>query len=553
MSGSCNLSSINISEYVNNPYTNEATFDSESLGKDIYDIVKAMDKVVDYGAKYHTLESQRKTQLDYRNIGIGIMGLGSMFMKMGMKYGSAQSIEFSAWLMKFIFRKAVKTSNQLAAIYGSFPKYKECVWDSAIIKNAFTTEEIDQMRPHGLRNCSLISIAPTGSIGTMLNVTTGIEPAFRISYKRTTKSLHRDHDVTYDVHVKEADEYMRVNKTDTLPDYFVGSNEIYWEDRVKLQAFIQEYVDTAISSTLNLPEGTTKETISKAYYTGYKMGLKGMTVFVDNCKKLGILTTGTPKKEEPQKVEESSKQVTVRNDNNTMGDNCIIESDKLGLSPHQTLAYKDSTGRWVLNDLLTNYETVSKEEVIPKFGRGDIESVPDGLTYRKYKLYTGCGTLYLFVGYDEDEGKIYDIFTNTGGSGGCFVNTEANSRMISACLRGGVPVEYIIEQLNKTDVCPSFQYKRGKGDKLSPGRSCPSAIANVLKGLVDEIKNNDEYEDIDEVVVATKKPLRKPDVSKKKTTQIVTNTDLICPECGEQLHFEGGCKSCSNCGYSKCG
>ena len=154
-------------------------------------------------------------------------------------------------------------------------------------------------------------------------------------------------------------------------------------------------------------------------------------------------------------------------------------------------------------------------------------------------MSTGCGKLYLFVGVDED-GTIYDIFTNTDGVGGCTINTQANSRLLSACIRGGVPIEYVIEQLQKSGTCPSFQYAKGKGKKLSKGKSCPSAISNVLKEILEEVKTQQEElenEDDNEPIVTN--------------THDITNCEK-CPECGDRVRFEGGCVICPSCGWSKC-
>ncbi len=161
--GACNLSSINISEYVLNPYTNNAKIDYVSLKNDIEVIVSEMDRVLEENAGRHALPEQREMALRYRNIGIGIMGLADLFVKLGIKYGSPDSIAVAKTLMKFIFRESVIISANNGKIYGSFPGYKPEVWDSTIIKNAFTKEEIEEFKKmNSLRNCSLISVAPTG-------------------------------------------------------------------------------------------------------------------------------------------------------------------------------------------------------------------------------------------------------------------------------------------------------------------------------------------------------------------------------------------------------
>jgi ribonucleoside-diphosphate reductase alpha chain len=182
--------------------------------------------------------------------------------------------------------------------------------------------------------------------------------------------------------------------------------------------------------------------------------------------------------------------------------------------------------------------------------RGMIVSVPSDLTYRKYKLTTGCGTLYFFLGIDEYDCTIYDCFTNTDGVGGCFVNTQANSRLLSLCLRGGIPINKIIEQLNKSGTCPSFQYQKGQGKTLSKGKSCPSVIANILKDVVAEINllNLEENE--------MENPMEKIDkVIEDKHNGKLEDSKIAyprCPECNSILQNEGGCIICKECGWSKC-
>ena len=276
---------------------------------------------------------------------------------------------------------------------------------------------------------------------------------------------------------------MRAYPGKELPSYFISSHEIPYLERIATQAVMQDHVDTAISSTVNLPHDATREDVAKLYLEAWRAGLKGITIFRDNCKKVGILTTD---------------------------------------SAHST---KD--------------QDLHEEPVCIQ--RGMIMDVPDDLTYRKYKLSTGCGKLYLFVGIDDTTGTIYDFFTNTDGVGGCTVNTQAVSRLLSACVRGGVPIEYAIEQLQKAGTCPSFQYAKGKGKKLSPGKSCASAIANVLAGILKELDAEDGVNQ-PEIIHAVE----------SKTDSAPPTSVMKCPECGVELIEEGGCNVCKACGYSSC-
>lgn len=457
--GACNLGSINLSEFVKNPYTDKAHFDMNEFKEAVGIATEGLDEVIDYGYKHHALKEQREMSYNYRNIGLGVMGLGSMFLKMGIKYGDKDSIELADNIMYNMFRSAVKRSNELAKEKGVFPKYKDVVFDSDIIKNHFTKEEIQELKKHGLRNCSLLSVAPSGSIATMFNITTGCEPAFRISYKRKTESLHKNKELYYDVYIREAEEYKKINNTNILPDYFVGADQINYKDRIKMQSVLQKHVDTAISSTINLPNNSTIEEVEELYLEAWKQGLKGVTIYRNGCKRKGILIQGN-KKEEAQK----QKYNTI--------------------------------------------EPISRSEIGKTYGS----------TVRKH---SACGKLYITINRDK-EGNIVESFVNVGKNGICKSNIDGINRLISLGLRSGVKIDEIVDQLRGIN-CPACTRVRAKGESID-GLSCPDIMARTLQN---------EYKNINE----------KPKIEKKKNT---------CPECGEELAFEGNCISCKHCGFSKC-
>ena len=160
--GACCLSSLNLSEFVINPYTEDAYLDEEEFKKAVRIGVKTLDKLIDENYYRHPLKEQQEMSFNYRNIGLGIFGYATALMKLGLKYGSEEAQKFNNDIFSTMFRTAVLASNELAKEFGPFPKYKECVLDSDIIKKHFFSEEIAELKEHGLRNCSLLSIAPTG-------------------------------------------------------------------------------------------------------------------------------------------------------------------------------------------------------------------------------------------------------------------------------------------------------------------------------------------------------------------------------------------------------
>lgn len=454
--GSCLLGALNLAEFVS-----LGRFNYDDFKNAIRTSVGALNDVLDEGLLRHPLEEQRGTVRQWRQIGLGIMGLADCLIKLGVAYGSSESIEICDQIGSVLATTAIDESAKLAAQKGRYSEYTNDVLSSTFYQKHQNELLTNYIEKYGLRNSQLLTIAPTGTISTMLGVSGGIEPIFANSYTRTTKSLHGT-DVQYKVYTPIVAEYMKANNIECeedLPAYFVTSASISVDERVNMQGTWQQHIDASISSTVNLPEEATVEDVKRIYMQAWKKGLKGITVYRAGCARVAILST-TPTSNTDEKAQ-----------------------------------------------------------------RGKLIDVPDNLTYRKYKLSTGCGKLYLFVGID-DNGNIYDVFTNTDGVGGCTVNTQANSRLLSACIRSGVSIEHIIEQLQKSGTCPSFQYARGQKRELSKGKSCPSAIANILKDILNEQHATSE--------------------SKSKTHK------ETCPDCGAELIHENGCNACKNCGYSKC-
>ena len=286
----CNLCSINLSEYVLNPFTNNVTFDYNSFSKDIYRIVEAMDTIIDENLPNHALQEQKNQVAKYRNLGIGVMGIHDMFIKFGFKYGSPVAIDLIESIMIQLFRNAVYASSTIGKVLGSFPGYDSRVWEANILKKAFTEDELETLKAtDALRNCSLLSVAPCGSIGTMLNVSTGIEPWFATHYVRNTKSLNGDKDQSYEVWAPVIKKAIDLN---WYPEDIITAKDVDSYNRIKMQAVVQKVCDTAISSTINLPKETTPEDIRNIYIEAWKQGLKGITVYVEGSRD-PILSTDT--------------------------------------------------------------------------------------------------------------------------------------------------------------------------------------------------------------------------------------------------------------------
>jgi ribonucleoside-diphosphate reductase alpha chain len=293
--GSCLLGSINLAEFVEDAFTDAAHIKWTTLGEVAEHAVYALNDVLDEGLEKHPLKEQRESVRDWRQIGLGVLGMADMLIKLGVTYGSNEAQHIVGQVMRYIAIKAVRASMTLAAVRGAYPKcVKHALVDSNFIKDLNLDDEtLDRLADYGLRNSQLLTCAPTGSIGTMLEVSTGIEPIFAMSYNRTTKSLHGKDEV-YKVYTKIAQDWMKANDSETLPPYFIESKDIKPADRIKMQASVQKYVDAAISSTINLPKEATVEDVANIYEMAWEAGLKGVTVYRQGCQREGILTTSTP-------------------------------------------------------------------------------------------------------------------------------------------------------------------------------------------------------------------------------------------------------------------
>lgn len=294
--GSCLLGSINLSEFVKNPFSSQSYIDYEELEYAVTHAVLALNQVLLEGLELHPLSEQRASVYNWRQIGLGTMGLADMLIKMGVPYGSQGALDLINAVFRDVAINAVQTSLELAKIEGCYPSCdKEKLVESSFIKNLnLDKETLTEISMYGLFNSQLLTCAPTGSIGTMFETSTGIEPNFAFKYTRKTQSLNNK-DTYYDVDAKIVTLFKELTKNNNLPSYFNTSSEIASIDRIKTQGVIQSYIDASISSTINLPESTTVEEVFTIYVEAWKYGLKGVTIYRDNCSREGILTKEKPK------------------------------------------------------------------------------------------------------------------------------------------------------------------------------------------------------------------------------------------------------------------
>lgn len=312
--GSCLLGSINLGAFVNCSFTNKAYFDYPKFKEAVETAVVALDEVLDEGLPLHPLAEQRECVAKYRQIGLGVMGIADMLIRLGMVYGENESLELCDNLARLMLNTAIRQSALLAKEHGPFPAYSEKVLESPLFEQV-EDEVFELVKQYGMRHSALLTIPPCGSISTLLGVSGGIEPVFAMSYTRKTQSIHNE-DFYYKVYTPIANEYMRkfnLNDEDELPEYFIVAGEIPYENRIKMQSVWQKYIDASISSTINLPEETTVEEIAQIYIDAWKNGLKGITIYRDNCARSGVLVK-TKKNNKKEKQDQPNQETKLNVD-----------------------------------------------------------------------------------------------------------------------------------------------------------------------------------------------------------------------------------------------
>ena len=470
--GSCLLGALNLSAFVIDEFGKKPAFDLPEFKKAVKIAVRGLNEVLDEGLSLHPLEIQRETVRDWRQIGLGIMGFGDLLIKMKIRYGSDRCLKLIQQIGDAMINAGIQESASLAEELGAFPKYKEqYILDSAFMSKV-SRETRNAVIHHGLRNSQLFTIAPTGSIATMLDISGGIEPLFDVAYTRTTKSLH-DEDVTYVSVPNIIQKVMEVEGIEEidrgkLPEYVTWAKRLSPIDRVVTQGAWQYYIDASISSTVNLANNVTVDEVKEIYKMAWLKGCKGLTIFRDGCARLGILNAvEEPKKDTPALTEE-------------------INIDLAAMDIAHCIAAGD-------------------------------------------KIITGCGSLWITAYFHRTTGQLCHIFLNKGSQGGCNSYMIGLSRMISLAGKKGASLDEIIDQLNSVVPCASYVGRtQTKGD-TAKGNSCPSAIGKTLRKLYKQFEVINDSGIIPEVVEETTSTNICPECGGELQQ---SGGCISCPECG---------------------
>ena len=540
----CCLGSINLAEHLGP----NGSVDWEKLAETTHLATTFLDHVVDKNAYVPAVPQLREAALNARRIGLGIMGLADLMYHCGVRYGSPESLEFCGQVMEFVRYVCMQTSVERAEKLGAFPAIKGSIYDPERLKwvpptplepysRNWQRPEIDWdsivagIHKHGLRNAAQTTIAPTGTIGTVAGCEGyGCEPVFALAYVRHVNDNGRDLELNYvSPSFQEAldgtdlseelkqDIIKRVISNGScqgimdLPapmrNVFVVSADISAEEHIQIQAALQRFVDNSLSKTINFPAGTIEEDVAKAFMMAWKLGCKGITVYITGSRESVVLETNATKQSKEAPTAPAAETIKI----------------------------------------------YGEDEAAPRLWKDSKKPRPRILHGYTYSIETPLGKA--FVTINENGGnQPFEVFINTAKAGSeTAAHSEALGRLISYNLRIASPIEprqrlkIVMEQLAGI----------GGGRSLGFGpnrvRSLPDGIAKAL----DEYLYQQHWEkeaptasalDMSEESIPLQAQMPLPAEGPKAHP-----IGELCPECGQAtLINEEGCRKCYTCGHSEC-
>jgi len=473
----CNLGSLNLSRFVSPGPPPEVDYDR--VGSAVRVAVRFLDNVIDVNR--YPLDIIAQMARSNRKIGLGVMGFADLLIRLGIPYDSEAARQTAGRLMEFIHARGREASAEIALERGVFPNFETSIYAKAGPR---------------LRNATITTIAPTGTLSIISGCSSGVEPLFAIVFTRRIldgQELLEVHPLFEQIAkargfysrelMLEIGQHKSLAEVEAVPAdvrrLFVTAYDIAPEWHIRMQAEFQKHTDNAVSKTVNFRREATQDDIRRVYLLAYELGCKGVTVYRDGSREGQVLTTGT---QTPAPAEAAQAAV----------------AKAASIVPRPR----------------------------PSLTRGTTE-----------KLKTGCGNLYVTI--NEDDEGLAEVFTTIGKSGGCTASqSEATSRMISLALRSGVDPASVVEQL-KGIRCPMPSWDRG-----SVTLSCADAIGKAIERYLSGNGHAGQE------AVPDPGPQTRSLPHRGNAASAGYNPE--CPECGTMLELSEGCVVCRACGYSRC-
>jgi len=530
--GACLLGSINLAKMVVNAFTDDAHIDFELLKSVTYQAVKMLNRILDINR--YPLEEQAKEAFDKRLIGLGITGLADMLAMLKIKYSSDDALSYAESVMCVIRDTSYRSSIDLAKIDGAFPLFDADKFLQSDFTKKLPDDIRDDIKSYGIRNGRIISVAPTGTISLLMNnVSSGIEPIFALNYERKVKN---ENGIQVPVNVEDYawSLYKKISgngNINQVPSFFETAMELDVDAHVRMQSLIQKYVDSSISKTVNVPKDYSFDDFSDVYWNAWKFGLKGCTTYRPNDVTGSVLEI-----KETNFEEDGTLDIEKRSnleDERYVKTRAKISIDKLiNILNSESLDDNLSDGEELSVNIRELYSTIKNYLKLSDGAAVEKELLDEERSRRHRVLWKDHEKVYINVTIDQ-EGYPLEVFSNLPKEAGIngnkkfnqelylekLSNWEAVSRLVSVCLRHGVPVEEVVRQLDKSTYTNS---------------DVSGLFADILQKypILDDL-DEEEIEDDD-------CGFYEPSFS-------------ICPQCGEKSLFKKDqCEECVNCNYAKC-
>lgn len=502
--GVCNLGAINLSKFVND---GDVAWDD--LGKAVRYSVRFLDNVID--ATPYFFDENYAQQKAERRVGLNTMGLAEMLIRLGVRYGSEESVQFIDRLYRFISREAYHASSDIALEKGPFPMFDADKFLESGYMREMPDDVRDAVREKGMRNVTLLTQAPNGTIGTMVGTSTGIEPFYFWSYMRKSRlGKHEER-------VKVLDEWQKAHPGEPVPAYFVTAMDLAPEEHVKVQATIQRWVDSSISKTCNLPASYTVDQTREIYELLYRLGCKGGTIYRDGSRDVQVLNL----KEEDKKVSDGAPAAAAP-----------VEQ---AATASETATEVNDSAQMVQGD--TGWQPKVRPRPYKRRGYTVSKATPSG-------------TAHITMNEDEDSHP-FEVFLEIGKAGSDIkAMAEAMGRLMSLILRMASPVtplervREIVKQI--TGIGGARSYGFGKRRVLS----LPDAVGQALAENYLNVSYGSEQDGQGAEMGVEGSSAAAPTAAAE--AMAATAADL-CPNCGDSTFVRvEGCQTCYACGYSEC-
>lgn len=440
--GACDLGSLNLAAFVLDMFTDNARLDWASLEKTTRYATRFLDNVLDYNVGKHPLKEQEESVSKSRRIGIGITGLADMFAMLKMRYDSNEALALVDKLLEKIKETAYDESTEIAKEKGAFALFDAQKHLSMPFVQALSKGLQEKIAANGLRNVALLTIPPVGSGSVLAGTSSGIEPIFAFSYTRRSESLSKEYFKVYHPLVLKYMSMTSLKDDADLPDFFVPAHKINAEFRVNMQAMMQKHIDSAISSTVNLPESTTVEEVGNIYMMAWKNKCKGITVYREGSREGVLISDEEKKKEEERKsaeawnrmqilfgktvklrVQQDSLYVTANIDGNNKVKEVFIN---MGHSGSQEKSYTEAIGRLIskylqlngdINGVIKSLKGIKSNDAIAWDKGIKMYSVPDAIA-KALEIVIGTSNFKAFpLNAAAESGQGTQLSVREGGEG----------------------------------------------------------------------------------------------------------------------------------------